>query len=213
MTNDNIKNAAVDLLRALGNPREPYSMEIQIAVKAMHYVLDKERAGLIKTVEPAVHHVKAEFKTPNGHTLWQDGDQGIPEAIRGRNGEVVLALCKVCGKGEAELVEPCSKREIELLKADKIALKEGYDYAMARGAELVKESEAKSKEIARLNELLNVAYSDIDTYATSLKSTIADSEAHQNEKAILRSENRTLRDTIQYWVDKFGVIKDAVNKP
>jgi len=47
------------------------------------------------------------FKKPLAHTLWKDGDKNIPKAILDRNGDVVLGLCKVCGKGESELVEPC----------------------------------------------------------------------------------------------------------
>lgn len=41
------------------------------------------------------------------HELYEDGDAKAPECIKDRNGEVVLGLCKKCGKGEAELVEPC----------------------------------------------------------------------------------------------------------
>jgi hypothetical protein len=42
------------------------------------------------------------------HTLWKTGEEGCPSAIQDWNGEVVLGLCKVCGKGECELVEPCA---------------------------------------------------------------------------------------------------------
>lgn len=41
------------------------------------------------------------------HILYKDGDKNIPTSIKDRNGEVVLDLCKVCGRGEAELAEPC----------------------------------------------------------------------------------------------------------
>jgi hypothetical protein len=44
----------------------------------------------------------------NNHTLWKTGEEGCPSAIQDWNGEVVLGLCKVCGKGECELVEPCA---------------------------------------------------------------------------------------------------------
>lgn len=42
------------------------------------------------------------------HTLWETGEEGVPEVICDSNGEVVLGLCKVCGRGECELVEPCN---------------------------------------------------------------------------------------------------------
>lgn len=47
------------------------------------------------------------------HTLWQTGEEGCPEVICDRNGEVVLGLCKVCGRGECELVEPCEAGEVK----------------------------------------------------------------------------------------------------
>ena len=39
------------------------------------------------------------------HKLYKTGDADAPDAIKDRNGEVVLRLCRSCGKGEAELVE------------------------------------------------------------------------------------------------------------
>lgn len=42
---------------------------------------------------------------PPQHILYKKGDIGIPDAIRDRNGDVVLDLCKVCGKGEQELLD------------------------------------------------------------------------------------------------------------
>lgn len=41
------------------------------------------------------------------HVLWQRGDIGLPDVVQDRNGDVTLGLCKVCGRGESELVEPC----------------------------------------------------------------------------------------------------------
>ncbi len=43
----------------------------------------------------------------NGHILYKKGDVGCPPAILDRNGDVALACCRICGKGEAELTEPC----------------------------------------------------------------------------------------------------------
>ena len=41
------------------------------------------------------------------HDLYTDRDKDRPEIICDRNGQVVLGLCKRCGKAEAQLDEPC----------------------------------------------------------------------------------------------------------
>lgn len=41
------------------------------------------------------------------HVLYQTGDEGAPDVIKDRNGDVVLGLCRLCGRGEVELEEPC----------------------------------------------------------------------------------------------------------
>jgi hypothetical protein len=41
------------------------------------------------------------------HALYTNADMDKPRAILDRNGEVVLGLCKRCGKAEVELSEPC----------------------------------------------------------------------------------------------------------
>ena len=41
------------------------------------------------------------------HKLYETGDQGAPEAILDRNGEVALDLCKVCGGAEAAMPTEC----------------------------------------------------------------------------------------------------------
>lgn len=43
------------------------------------------------------------------HDLYKTGDPNAPQAILDRNGEVVLDLCKRCGRGEAELLGPCDR--------------------------------------------------------------------------------------------------------
>lgn len=45
------------------------------------------------------------------HDLYATGDADAPDAIKDRNGEVVLDLCRNCGRGEAELEQPCDHRE------------------------------------------------------------------------------------------------------
>ena len=52
------------------------------------------------------------------HSLFETGDADCPEQAKDRNGEVVLGVCKNCGRIEAELAEPCDHRkEIARLKA------------------------------------------------------------------------------------------------
>jgi hypothetical protein len=41
------------------------------------------------------------------HLLYSDADPLVPDVICDRNGQVVLGLCKRCGKAEAELDGPC----------------------------------------------------------------------------------------------------------
>lgn len=43
-----------------------------------------------------------------GHVLYTTADKDRPDAICDRNGEVVLSQCKVCGKAESELDQPCA---------------------------------------------------------------------------------------------------------
>ena len=40
------------------------------------------------------------------HDLYERSDPDAPDVIRDRNGEVVLGLCKRCGRAEIELREP-----------------------------------------------------------------------------------------------------------
>lgn len=42
------------------------------------------------------------------HDLYGDTDKDRPDVICDRNGQVVLGLCKKCGRGEADLSEPCN---------------------------------------------------------------------------------------------------------
>lgn len=42
------------------------------------------------------------------HHLYTNSDADRPREICDRNGEVVLGLCKVCGRAEAELDKPCT---------------------------------------------------------------------------------------------------------
>lgn len=49
----------------------------------------------------------------NRHILYKTGDKYIPESIKDRNNEVVLSMCKVCGKAESELIDSnCITKEL-----------------------------------------------------------------------------------------------------
>ncbi|HBS81057.1 MAG TPA: hypothetical protein DD989_20785, partial [Pseudomonas sp.] len=41
------------------------------------------------------------------HDLYRTSDEDAPESIKDRNGEVVLDLCRKCGRGEVELKDGC----------------------------------------------------------------------------------------------------------
>jgi hypothetical protein len=45
------------------------------------------------------------------HDLYVDSDLNKPRSILDSNGQVTLDLCKRCGKGEAELTEPCVRSD------------------------------------------------------------------------------------------------------
>ena len=46
----------------------------------------------------------------DSHVLYTSDDAEAPEVIKDRNGDIVLCLCKVCGRAEIELDEPCTPR-------------------------------------------------------------------------------------------------------
>ncbi len=57
--------------------------------------------------------VRPLYATPqpvSSHDLYKTGDVDLPPQILDRNGEVVLGLCKRCGRAEVELDESCVPR-------------------------------------------------------------------------------------------------------
>lgn len=44
----------------------------------------------------------------NNHVLYTSQDTDAPDCIKDNNGDVVLALCKVCNKREIQLNAPCT---------------------------------------------------------------------------------------------------------
>ena len=50
-----------------------------------------------------------------GHVLYERDDADAPDVIKDRKGDITLGLCKICGKGEAELVESCEPSDSRIL--------------------------------------------------------------------------------------------------
>lgn len=48
------------------------------------------------------------YRLSSAHDLYKKGDADAPAEIRDRNDDVVLCLCRRCGKAEAELDTPCT---------------------------------------------------------------------------------------------------------
>lgn len=55
-----------------------------------------------------------------GHELIKTGDPDAHRAICDRNGEVVLAQCRKCGRGEVELEQPCVSLKWATVDGDKM---------------------------------------------------------------------------------------------
>ncbi len=47
----------------------------------------------------------------SGHVLYETSDEDAPDCVKDRNGDVVLGLCRTCGRAEVELSEPCTPRD------------------------------------------------------------------------------------------------------
>jgi hypothetical protein len=63
----------------------------------------------------ALAEINKALNKPDGwhsHDLYTDADKDRPSAICDRNGQVVLGLCKRCGRGEIELETHCGVRRI-----------------------------------------------------------------------------------------------------
>lgn len=56
------------------------------------------------------------IKLRQEHILFKTGDRYAPSPIKDRNGDVVLGLCKRCGKAESQLSEPCPGKPVEKTK-------------------------------------------------------------------------------------------------
>jgi hypothetical protein len=74
------------------------------------------------------------------HELYTDQDIDRPESICDQNGDVVLALCKRCGKAEVDLNQPCISRTMKTTKQfqsplipETISIKQAEDEAYRVG--------------------------------------------------------------------------------
>lgn len=66
-----------------------------------------------------------EVEIPLTHDLYKTGDVDAPDAIKNNNGEVVLDLCKRCGRAEAELSDPCELNDSAALERGALRIKQG----------------------------------------------------------------------------------------
>lgn len=71
---------------------------------------EREVLGAIAYLGMAILHHRRYPDPRMVHRLWETGDIRLPDSIVDGNGEVVLALCKDCGRAESELSEPCAPR-------------------------------------------------------------------------------------------------------
>lgn len=67
---------------------------------------NESQIAVISPSKPDADYTSQPFGgCPGQHDLWKDGDLFIPEALKDRNGDVVLGQCKVCGAAEQELLD------------------------------------------------------------------------------------------------------------
>lgn len=79
-------------------------------VRAIKRERDELQTRLDSVGERSAHLKKLWFAQ---HDIFKTGDANVPSAITDRNGEIVLACCKVCGKAEAGLDEPCDLEKVK----------------------------------------------------------------------------------------------------
>lgn len=82
------------------------------AIKAASVRLDGENERLRKALRYAgecstLEMVRDTVRGMGEHLLYRAGERDAPSSILDDNGEIVLGLCRRCGKGESELSGPC----------------------------------------------------------------------------------------------------------
>lgn len=87
-----------------------------------------DRAALLRDI------VGDPFRIATRHNLYLTGDPDAPASVKDGNGEVVLGLCRDCGKGESELSGPCRWLTPQVLSLARAA----YDERAGRNCEKCK---------------------------------------------------------------------------
>lgn len=100
---DSLENALANTLA---------SVMIQLGVTSLrieHVVREGVENGnyqiTSRTTPDSTEFILTDMDSERRHDLWKDGDLFIPPSITDRNGDVVLDLCKKCGRGEQELLD------------------------------------------------------------------------------------------------------------
>lgn len=97
----------------IGMPRELFdgSLKLQSVppkVLALYRMFGEEYPGSRFWTHPVMPN---EPKVVNGHPVYTDLDEDRPNAVCDENRQTVLNMCKVCGRAEIELDEPCTPKE------------------------------------------------------------------------------------------------------
>lgn len=119
--------SAAELPLQSGKPQfDPIFMAIAVLGKSSHQsimrridclpdhkinMLGHQLDHLVQRIAPedsVFSNIQAELRSLSNtiaatHTCYEKGDEGCPQSILDRNGDVVLGLCKHCGAGESEL--------------------------------------------------------------------------------------------------------------
>lgn len=98
-----------DMCREMGYLRADF--EKAVAIAKGEYMPTGDDANGLHTIAKAVNRLSSPPSAVAGesteHDLYKTGDADAPSVIKDSNGEVVLGLCRRCGKGECELSGPC----------------------------------------------------------------------------------------------------------
>ena len=100
--------ATVEIFSHVANAA--YTLGIDRANAAQPTLRDQvDRANAAEAISASLLEINRDLLMRNfvSHELFQTGDPGCPEQALDRNGEVVLGVCKNCGRVEAELDEHC----------------------------------------------------------------------------------------------------------
>lgn len=137
-------------------------------------------------------------KAPDGaHVLYKREDKDAPEQIKDRNGDIVLDMCRICGRAESELTEPCGPR------LDEDCVPTSWDKAM--------DAEKEHGHCETTSRLYKKAASEIiHLKFTEIMSTTSPPVAVGRESIDIYDLTATIRKaTMKYGADD-GLIADAI---